>query len=119
MKEFDVLKDRGAMQDPCMAEGSFDLPVGSGLWGPDGWGLLAAEPHGGSTFDLVGCLGVAITVILCLTVAVDRLPVLRRLVAPVIAVKTMALTLYRVRPGKEATPTREVASSGFGPLSDS
>lgn len=56
MKDFDVLKDRSAMQDPGMAEGSFDLRVGSGLWGPDGWGLLAAEPHSGSTFDLVGCL---------------------------------------------------------------
>ncbi|MDX3752289.1 DUF418 domain-containing protein [Streptomyces sp. AK08-02] len=116
MKEFDVFKDRGAMPDPGMAEGSFDLPVGSGLWGPDGWGLLAAEPHSGSTFDLVGCLGVAITVILCLTVAVDRLPVLRRPAAPVIAVGTMSLTLYvshilviLALPGEAVTPPRSAS----------
>jgi len=30
MKDFDFLKDRSAMQGPCMAEGSFDLPIGSG-----------------------------------------------------------------------------------------
>jgi hypothetical protein len=31
--------------------------------------LLAAEPHSGSTFDVIGSLGVAITVLLCATVA--------------------------------------------------
>ncbi|PIM69133.1 hypothetical protein CTU88_30200 [Streptomyces sp. JV178] len=116
MKGFDVLKDRTAMKDPGMAEGSFDLPVGKGLWGPDAWGLLAAEPHSGSTFDLIGCLGVAITVILCLTVAVDRLPVLRRLAAPVIAVGTMSLTLYvshilviLALPGEGVTPPQSAS----------
>jgi uncharacterized membrane protein YeiB len=111
MKDFDVLKDRGAMKDPGMAEGSFDLPVGSGLWGPDAWGLLAAEPHSASTFDLVGCIGIAITVILCATMAMDRLPWLRRLAAPVIAVGTMSLTLYvshilviLALPGESVTP---------------
>jgi uncharacterized protein len=39
-------------------------------------------------------LGVAITVIVCATVAMDRLPRLRRLAAPVIAVGTMSLTAY-------------------------
>lgn len=76
---------------PCCGPGSFDLPIGSGLSDPDRWGLLAAEPHSGSPFGLFSCLGVAITVIVCLTVAVDRLPVLRRLTAPVIAVGTMPL----------------------------
>ncbi|MEU0677971.1 DUF418 domain-containing protein [Streptomyces sp. NPDC006172] len=116
MKDFDVLKEGIAMKDPGMAEGSFDLPVGNGLWGPDAWGLLAAEPHSGSTFDLIGCVGVAITVILCLTVAVDRLPVLRRLAAPVIAVGTMSLTLYvshilviLALPGEGVTPPQSAS----------
>ncbi|GAA2276168.1 heparan-alpha-glucosaminide N-acetyltransferase domain-containing protein [Streptomyces hawaiiensis] len=116
MKDFDVLKDGTVISDPGMAEGSFDLPVGNGLWGPDAWGLLAAEPHSGSTFDLIGCLGVAITVILCLTVAVDRLPVLRRLAAPVIAVGTMSLTLYvshilviLALPGEGVTPPQSAS----------
>ncbi|MFF8968472.1 hypothetical protein [Streptomyces sp. NPDC014995] len=110
MKDFDVLKDRSAMQDPGMAEGSFDLPIGSGLSDPDGWGLLAAEPHSGSTFGLFGCLGVAITVILCLTVAVDRLPVLRRLAAPVIAVGTMSL--WRTASAEPGRAPRKVRTPG-------
>ncbi|MFF5369515.1 DUF418 domain-containing protein [Streptomyces sp. NPDC013187] len=116
MKDFDVLKDRGVIKDPGMAEGSFDLPVGGGLWGPDTWGSLAAEPHSASTFDLVGCKGIAITVILCATVAMDRLPWLRRLAAPVIAVGTMSLTLYvshilviLALPGEAVTPPRSAS----------
>jgi uncharacterized membrane protein YeiB len=56
--------------------------------------LLLAGPHSGTSFDIVGSLGVAITVILCAMVAVDRLPWLRRLAKPVIAVGTMSLTAY-------------------------
>ncbi|SPF06982.1 putative membrane protein [Streptomyces sp. MA5143a] len=113
MKDFEALKDAGA------SASAFDMPVGSGLWGPDAWGLLAAEPHTGSTFDLIGSLGIAITVLLCLTVALDRLPVLRRLAAPVIAVGTMSLTLYvghilviLALPGESATPPQS-ASAGL------
>ncbi|MCD7440581.1 heparan-alpha-glucosaminide N-acetyltransferase domain-containing protein [Streptomyces lincolnensis] len=120
MKDFGAMKDPSAMKDPGMAAGSFDLPVGSGLWGSDAWGLLAAEPHSGSTFDLVGCLGIAITVILGATVALDRLPWLRRPAAPVIAVGTMSLTLYvghilaiLALPGEAATPPQ---SASFGLL---
>ncbi|MEU1849503.1 DUF418 domain-containing protein [Streptomyces sp. NPDC019990] len=116
MKDFDAMKELGAMKDPGMAEGSFGLPVGSGLWGPDAWGLLAAEPHSASTFDLVGCLGTAITVILCATVALDRLPWLRRPATPVIAVGTMSLTLYvghilaiLALPGEAATPPQSAS----------
>jgi uncharacterized membrane protein YeiB len=112
-EEFAAMKDAGG------AAGSFDMPVGSGLWGPDAWGLLAAEPHTGSTFDLIGSLGIAITVLLCLTVALDRLPVLRRTAAPVVAVGTMSLTLYvghilviLALPGESATPP-ESASAGL------
>lgn len=39
-------------------------------------------------------MGIAITVLLCATVAWDRLPWRRRPAAPVIAVGTMSLTLY-------------------------
>ncbi|WP_158853809.1 DUF418 domain-containing protein [Saccharothrix deserti] len=56
--------------------------------------LLPAGPHSGTTFDIIGSLGVAITVIVCATVAMDRLPRLRRLAKPVITVGTMSLTAY-------------------------
>jgi uncharacterized membrane protein YeiB len=55
-------------------------------------------------------------VILCLTVAVDRLPVLHRLAAPVIAVGTMSLTLYvshilviLALPGEGVTPPQSAS----------
>ena len=96
---------------PGAAGGSFDSPVGDALGESDAWGLLGAEPHTGSTFDLIGSLGIAITLILCATVAPARLPWLRRLAAPVIAVGTMSLTLYvghilviLALPGEAATP---------------
>ncbi|MFF7950275.1 DUF418 domain-containing protein [Streptomyces griseorubiginosus] len=112
------MKDFGAMKDAAMGPGSFDSPVGGGLGGPDAWGLLAAEPHSGSTFDLIGSLGIAITVLLCLTVALARLPWLRRLAKPVIAVGTMSLTLYvghilviLALPGEAATPPRSASAA--------
>jgi uncharacterized membrane protein YeiB len=55
---------------------------------------LLAGPHSGTTFDIIGSLGVAITVIVCAMVAMARLPRLRRLAAPIIAVGTMSLTAY-------------------------
>ncbi|MGI5427372.1 DUF418 domain-containing protein [Streptomyces sp. CA-179760] len=113
-----AMKDLGAMKDPGMASGSFDTPVGGGLWGPDAWRLLAAEPHSGSTFDLIGSIGIAITALLCLTVAMDRLPWLRRLATPVIAVGTMSLTLYvghilviLALPGEAATPPQSASAA--------
>lgn len=112
-----AMKDFGAMKDPGMASGSFDTPIGGGLWGPDAWGLLAAEPHSGSTFDLIGSLGIAITVLLCMTVAMARLPWLRRLATPIIAVGTMSLTLYvghilmiLALPGEGATPPQSTSA---------
>ncbi|MFJ9690807.1 DUF418 domain-containing protein [Kitasatospora sp. NPDC101183] len=60
----------------------------------DGWMLLLAQPHSGSTFDMAGSLGVAFTVLVGATVALARLPWLRRLLAPVVAVGTMSLTAY-------------------------
>ena len=56
--------------------------------------LLTAGPHSGTTFDIIGSVGVAILVIVGATVAMDRLPRLRRLAKPVIAVGTMSLTAY-------------------------
>ncbi|KOX06592.1 membrane protein [Streptomyces sp. NRRL B-1140] len=66
--------------------GSFpDLPASS---------LLTAGPHSGTTFDIIGSVGVAILVIVGATALMDRLPRLRRLAKPVIAVGTMSLTAY-------------------------
>ncbi|WP_207919415.1 DUF418 domain-containing protein [Micromonospora sp. KC207] len=78
---------------------------------PECWSLLAAVPHSGSTFDMLGSPGVTITVLLCAVVAMARLPWLRRLAGPVIAVGTMSLTVYvghilviLALPGETATP---------------
>ncbi len=75
---------------------------GSGSMPPDGGSfpdmpaslLLTAGPHSGTTFDIIGSVGVAILVIVGATVAMDCLPRLRRLAKPVIAVGTMSLTAY-------------------------
>ncbi|MFE4869294.1 DUF418 domain-containing protein [Streptomyces sp. NPDC056682] len=56
--------------------------------------LLGAGPHTGTTFDIIGSVGVAILVIVGATVLIDRLPRLGRLAKPVIAVGTMSLTAY-------------------------
>ncbi|WP_327348883.1 DUF418 domain-containing protein [Streptomyces europaeiscabiei] len=61
---------------------------------PTALSLLGSEPHSGTTFEIIGSLGVAITVLLCATVAMDRLAWLQRLASPLIAVGTMSLTLY-------------------------
>ena len=56
--------------------------------------LLSAGPHSGTTFGVIGSVGVAILVIVGTTVLIDRLPLLRRLAKPVIAVGAMSLTAY-------------------------
>ncbi|MDQ1292540.1 MAG: hypothetical protein QG608_420 [Actinomycetota bacterium] len=58
------------------------------------WMLLDAGPHSGTSFDIIGSLGAAITVIVCATVAMARLLRLRRLASPIIAVGTMSLSAY-------------------------
>ena len=100
--------------------GAFDVAVGGDLWGPDTWGLLAATCHTGSMLDLIGGIGTANTVLVCVTVAMDRLPWLRRLATPVITVGTMSGTLYMghilvflALPDEAATPPRS-ASAGTG-----
>ncbi|MDX3382222.1 heparan-alpha-glucosaminide N-acetyltransferase domain-containing protein [Streptomyces niveiscabiei] len=72
---------------------------GSGTMPPDGGALsasslLTAGPHSGTTFDIVGSVGVAILVIVGATALIEHLPKLGRLLRPVIAVGTMSLTAY-------------------------
>ncbi len=101
-----LLAGKGALrslaEDGPSSGSSGSLPLDSGSM-PSGGGsfpdmpassLLAAGPHSGTTFDIIGSVGVAILVIVGATVAMDRLPRLRRLAKPVIAVGTMSLTAY-------------------------
>jgi len=98
---FDGVREAAEMQS-ASAHGSGSGPKSFGSGGdmmpPDAtgsaWSLLTAGPHSGMTFDIIGCVGVAITVIVGATVAIDRLPRLRRLAGPIIAVGTMSLTAY-------------------------
>jgi uncharacterized membrane protein YeiB len=93
---------RSLAEDGPSSGGSGSMPTGSGSMPLDGGSfpdlpassLLAAGPHSGTTFDIIGSVGVAILVIVSATVAMDRLPRLRRLAKPVIAVGTMSLTAY-------------------------
>lgn len=55
-----------------------------------GW-LSGAEPHSGTTFEVVGSTGVALLVVAGCLGAAERLP---RLTAPVAAVGALALTVY-------------------------
>lgn len=94
-----LLAGPGALKS--LAEGG-SSSGGSGSMPPDGGSfpdmpasmLLTAGPHSGTTFDIIGSVGVAILVIVGATVAMDRLTRLRRLAKPVIAVGTMSLTAY-------------------------
>lgn len=98
---FDGVREAAEMQATAAhGSGSGPKSFGSGadMAPPDAtgsaWSLLTAGPHSGMTFDIIGCVGVAITVIVGATVAVDRLRWLRRLATPIIAVGTMSLTAY-------------------------
>jgi uncharacterized membrane protein YeiB len=55
--------------------------------------LTGAEPHSGTTFEVVGSTGVAVLVVVGCLVLAERLPAL---VAPVAAVGALALTVYTV-----------------------
>ncbi|MFE1946200.1 DUF418 domain-containing protein [Streptomyces massasporeus] len=91
-----------SMAEDGSSGSSGSLPLDSGSVSLDGGSfperpasmLLTAGPHSGTTFDIIGSVGVAILVIVGATVAMDRLPRLRRLAKPVIAVGTMSLTAY-------------------------
>lgn len=72
---------------PPMDSGSFE-------YRPSVRELFVAGPHSGTTFDIIGSVGIAILVIVGATFLMDRLPRLRRLMKPVVAVGTMSLTAY-------------------------
>ncbi|MDN3242096.1 DUF418 domain-containing protein [Glycomyces tritici] len=72
---------------PPMDSGSFEYQ-------PSVRELFVAGPHSGTTFDIVGSVGIAILVIVGATFLMDRLPRLRRLMTPIVAVGTMSLTAY-------------------------
>ncbi|MDX3752286.1 DUF418 domain-containing protein [Streptomyces sp. AK08-02] len=93
---------RSTAEDGPASGGSGSMPLDSASM-PSGGGsfpsmpastLLTAGPHSGTTFDIIGSVGVAVLVIVGATVLMDRLPRLRRLAKPVIAVGTMSLTAY-------------------------
>ncbi|PTH85514.1 hypothetical protein C9J60_25035 [Streptomyces sp. A244] len=93
---------RSMAEDGPSSGGSGSMPSGSGSMPLDDGSfpdmpassLLSAGPHSGTTFDIIGSVGVAILVIVGATVLMDRLPGLRRPAKPVIAVGTMSLTAY-------------------------
>jgi len=93
-----LLAGKGALrslaEDGPSSSGSGAMPSGGESFQQTASSLLAAGPHSGTTFDIVGSLGIAILVIVAATFAMDRLPKLRRLAKPVIAVGTMSLTAY-------------------------
>jgi uncharacterized membrane protein YeiB len=87
---------RSTAEDGPSSGGSGSMPLDSGS-AESAFpvsSLFTAGPHSGTTFDIIGSTGVAILVIVGATVAMDRLPRLRRLAKPVIAVGTMSLTAY-------------------------
>ncbi|KPI13149.1 protein of unknown function DUF418 [Actinobacteria bacterium OV450] len=90
----DALRSRA--EDGTSSAGSEAASSAGGTFGSHGAAsdLLSAGPHTGTTFDVIGSVGVAILVIVGATVLMDRLPRLRRLAGPVIAVGTMSLTAY-------------------------
>ncbi|MGY2062102.1 hypothetical protein ACW9HQ_45100, partial [Nocardia gipuzkoensis] len=56
------------------------------------WGaLLSAEPHVGSTFEIVGSLGFAMTVLAALLLSAERI---RPALSPIAAVGSIPLTVY-------------------------
>lgn len=76
------------------SSGSASLDGGALESGLPASSLLTAGPHSGTTFDIIGSVGVAILVIVGATAAMERLSRLRRLASPIIAVGTMSLTAY-------------------------
>ncbi|MER5733847.1 DUF418 domain-containing protein [Streptomyces sp. NPDC002138] len=87
---------RSTAEDGASSAGSGASSLGSGAMPPElsPSQLLSASPHSGTTLDIIGSVGVALLVIVGATVLMDRLPRLRRLAKPVIAVGAMSLTAY-------------------------
>ncbi|MEV7889111.1 DUF418 domain-containing protein [Streptomyces sp. NPDC002817] len=85
---------RSTAEDGSSSGGSGSMPLDGESLRSHASSLLTAGPHSGTTFDIIGSVGVAILMIVGATVAMDRLPRLRRLATPVVAVGTMSLTAY-------------------------
>ena len=87
---------RSTAEDRPSSGGSGAMPLDSGSLESHlpASSLFTAGPHSGTTFDIIGSVGVAILMIVGATVAMDRRPRLRRLAKPVIAVGTMSLTAH-------------------------
>ncbi|MEU7476531.1 heparan-alpha-glucosaminide N-acetyltransferase domain-containing protein [Lentzea sp. NPDC042327] len=90
---FEGVRSAAEVQRPSVAGKAGPEDLGADAVG-SAWSLLTAGPHSGMPLDVIGCVGVAITVVIGATVLLDRLPLLRRLATPVIAVGTMSLTAY-------------------------
>ncbi|GAA2404542.1 hypothetical protein GCM10010255_43570 [Streptomyces coeruleofuscus] len=102
-----------------MPGSSGSMPPDGGAFEPQASMLLTAGPHSGTTFDIIGSVGVAILVIVAATAAMDRLPRLRRLAKPVIAVGTMSLTAYVghfVAQSALSMPSGTSSQQSWGPL---
>ncbi|GGU04209.1 hypothetical protein GCM10010256_75240 [Streptomyces coeruleorubidus] len=85
---------RSTAEDGPSSSSSGSMPLDSGSLESQASSLLTAGPHSGTTFDIIGSVGVAILMIVGATAAMDPLPRLRRLATPVIAMGTMSLTAY-------------------------
>jgi uncharacterized membrane protein len=89
--------------DPEKAEAKFDalFPDDFGdkgdfsMWSPESLsGLLTASPHSNTTFETVGNIGVAITVIVAAVALLSRSRLAAKLLTPFTAVGAMSLTVY-------------------------
>ncbi|MGJ5892639.1 hypothetical protein DF268_14780 [Streptomyces sp. V2] len=117
-----LLAGSGALRS--MAEDGGPSSGGSGTMPPDGGALsasslLTAGPHSGTTFDIVGSVGVAILVIVGATALMEHLPKLGRLLRPVIAVGTMSLTAYVghfIAQSLLSTPGKDGVQQSWTPL---
>ncbi|MCT9141334.1 DUF418 domain-containing protein [Streptomyces violarus] len=110
---------RSTAEDGGSSGSSGAMPPDGGSLEPQASSLLTAGPHSGTTFDIIGSVGVAILMIVGATVAMDRLPRLRRLATPVIAVGTMSLTAYVghfVAQSALAIPTGTSSQQSWVPL---
>jgi uncharacterized membrane protein YeiB len=72
-----------------LSEGPYEGATRPGEW--DAAWLSGASPHSGTTFEIVGSTGFALVMVAVCLVLADRLP---RVVFPLAAVGSMALTVY-------------------------
>ena len=73
---------------------SFDGSSSTGATGIDPVSLIGASPHSGTPFELVGNIGVAVSIIVGMVWLLGRFAKLRWWFAPLVAVGSMSLTVY-------------------------